>query len=86
MPDISTRPGAKDRGALVGVEVGEYFGNIGGMQLGQLFLHHAEPDVMGVRIEGRVMVHRADIAGGSTGQTSPGNDCMCRHALKWRPP
>ena len=32
------------------------------------------------------MVHRTDIAGGSTGQTSPGNDCMCRHALKWRPP
>jgi hypothetical protein len=27
------------------------------------------------------MVHRTDIAGGSTGQTSPGNDCVCRHAL-----
>jgi hypothetical protein len=36
---------------------------------------------MGVRIEGRVMVHRTDIAGGSTGQTSPGNGRMCRRAL-----
>jgi len=27
------------------------------------------------------MVHRTDIAGGSTGQTCPGNDRMCRHAL-----
>ena len=40
----------------------------------------------GVRIEGRVMVHRTDIAGGSVGQTSPANDCMRRRALKWRPP
>jgi hypothetical protein len=36
---------------------------------------------MGVRIEGRVMVHRTDIAGGSTGQTSLGHDCMCRPVL-----
>ena len=27
------------------------------------------------------MVHRTDIAGGSMGQTSPGNDRMCRRAL-----
>jgi len=32
------------------------------------------------------MVHRTDIAGGSMGQTSPGNDRMCRRALKRRPP
>ena len=27
------------------------------------------------------MVHRTDIAGGSTGQTSPGSDRTCRRAL-----
>lgn len=27
------------------------------------------------------MVHRTDIAGGSTGQASPGNDRVCRRAL-----
>jgi hypothetical protein len=27
------------------------------------------------------MVHRTDIAGGSTGQASPGNERMCRPAL-----
>src|SRR6266487_239635 len=37
--------------------------------------------LMGVRIEGHVMVHRTDIAGGSTGQTSPGSDRTCRRAL-----
>jgi acetyl-CoA carboxylase beta subunit len=36
-----------------------------------------------LRIEGHVMVHRTDIAGGSLGQASP--DRMCR-ALKWAPP
>jgi hypothetical protein len=36
---------------------------------------------MGERIEGRVMVHRTDIAKGSTGQTSLGHDRMCRPAL-----
>jgi hypothetical protein len=36
---------------------------------------------MALRIEGRVMVHRTDIAGGSMGQASPGNDRMCRRAL-----
>src|SRR6266404_4131083 len=40
----------------------------------------------GVRIEGHVMVHRTDTAGGSMGQASPGNDRMCRRPLKWRPP
>ena len=35
---------------------------------------------MGVRIEGHVMVHRTDIAGGSMGRTSPGNDRVCRRA------
>jgi hypothetical protein len=34
--------------------------------------------LMGVRIEGRVMVHRTDIAGGSAGPISPGNGCACR--------
>jgi hypothetical protein len=33
---------------------------------------------MGVRIEGRVMVHRTDIAGGSAGSISPGNGRACR--------
>ena len=33
---------------------------------------------MGVRIEGRVMVHRTDIAGGSAGSISPGNGRVCR--------
>jgi len=41
--------------------------------------------LMGVRIEGRVMVHRTDIAGGSTGQTSLGHDRMCCPVLKRRP-
>jgi hypothetical protein len=36
---------------------------------------------MGVRIEGQLMVHRTDVAGGSPGQTSPGHDGMRR-----RPP
>jgi hypothetical protein len=27
------------------------------------------------------MVHRTDIAGGNTGQTSPGYDRMCRRAM-----
>jgi hypothetical protein len=40
---------------------------------------------MALRIEGHVMVHRTDIAGGSLGQASPGNDRMCRRALKWSP-
>jgi hypothetical protein len=39
---------------------------------------------MGVRIEGHVMVHRTDIAGGNTGQTSPGYDRMCRRAISRR--
>jgi len=35
---------------------------------------------MGMRIEGQLMVHRTDVAGGSssTGQTSPDHDGMCR--------
>jgi hypothetical protein len=41
---------------------------------------------MGERIEGRVMVHRTDIAGGRTGQTSLGNDRVCRRALNRHPP
>jgi len=40
---------------------------------------------MGARIEGRVMVHRTDIAGGSTGRTSPDHDRMCRPVLNGRP-
>jgi hypothetical protein len=39
---------------------------------------------MGMRIEGHVMVHRTDIAGGNTGQTSPGYDRMCRRAMSRR--
>lgn len=40
---------------------------------------------MGVRIEGRVMVHRTDIAGGNTGRASRGRDRMCRPVLNGRP-
>jgi len=38
---------------------------------------------MGMRIEGQLMVHRTDVAGGSssTGQTSPDHDGMCRRPL-----
>jgi len=39
----------------------------------------------GVRIEGHVMAHRADIVGGSTGQTRPGNG-TCRRAPNGAPP
>jgi hypothetical protein len=35
----------------------------------------------GAGIEEHVMVHRTDIAGGSTGQASPDNDRMCGPAL-----
>jgi hypothetical protein len=35
---------------------------------------------MGGRIEGRVMVHSTDIAGGSAGQTSPGSRSLHRRA------
>jgi hypothetical protein len=37
--------------------------------------------LIGARIEGQVMVHRTVVAGGSTGQTSPGYDGMCRRPL-----
>jgi hypothetical protein len=40
----------------------------------------------GERIEEYVMVHRTDIAGGSSGQASPGNDRMRRPALSRVPP
>jgi hypothetical protein len=36
--------------------------------------------LMGVRIEGRVMVQRTDDAGSTAGPTSSGNDRVCRHA------
>jgi len=32
------------------------------------------------------MVHCIDIAGGSKGQASPGNDRMRRRSLNWHPP
>ena len=39
----------------------------------------------GVRIEGRVMVHRTDIAGSNMGQASSGNGAMCRRAERRLP-
>jgi hypothetical protein len=41
--------------------------------------------LMGVRIEGHVMVHRTDVASGSSGQTTLGHDGMCRRLLNGVP-